>query len=136
MKFTEYEMTAAVAAVGQHSFEALPKLVRKRSGAASWHELKKGARYPYLRAAGDLVIPALAALPERPTVGASPEFSAAEYAQAAEAAMQARDAEAWDQLPEKKRAKLRSQVEQVVRLAVLAIPHRQDPDAFIVPDHL
>lgn len=129
-------MTAAVAAVGQHSFEALPKIVRRRAGGATWHELTKGARYPYLRAAGDIVIPALAALPDRPTVGATPEFSAAEYEAAAHAALQARGAESFDQLPEKKRAKLRAQVVQVIRLAVLSIPHRQDPDAFIVPDHL
>lgn len=141
MKFTEREMTVAVEAVARQSFDALPKLLRRRAGAASWDELGKGARYPHLAAAGDLVLPGLTGLPERPTVGEAPVFSAEEYAEAAQTALRSRATsadgpDAWERLPERRRRRAVDAAADVLRAAVAAMPVRQDPDALIVPDHL
>lgn len=131
VNFNEHEMTVAVAAVARQSFAALPSVLRRRSGAATWDELSKGARYDYLRGAGDVVLPALAALPEKDTVGVKIEFSDAEYEEAALAVMP--DAR---ELSDRKRRKALAAITQVVRIAVEAIPARADPDTLIVPDHL
>lgn len=140
MKFTEREMTVAVEAVAQQGFDALPKILRRRAGAESWAELGKGARYPHLVAAGDLVLPGLLELPERATVGSTPAFSEQEYADAAEHVLRTRaDAKkpgSWDETPERKRRKAVPGVAAVLGVAVRAMPIRQDPDAIIVPDHL
>ena len=140
MRFTEREMTVAVAAVARQSFETLPGFMRRKLGASAWDDLTEMDRYRLLSASSKIVIGCLTALPERPTVGATPEFSDEEYAQAAESVRRelADGAEpgAWDGASERKR---RKQVEggvATLRVAVAAMPHRQDPDALIVPDHL
>ncbi len=140
MKFTEREMTVAVEAVAARSFEALPRLLRSRAGGTSWDTLSKGDRYPLLAAAGDLVLPALVALPERPTVGATPAFTDEEYEAAAEEALRQRadrsEPGTWDATSERKRRKALAAGAAVLRIAVTAMPVRQDPDALVVPDHL
>lgn len=140
MKFTEREMTVAVDAVARGTFDALPKLLRRRAGATSWEELGKGARYPHLVAAGGLVLPGLTALPERPTVGEPPPFTDEEYAAAAEEVLRSRasaeDADGWERLPERRRRKAVEAAGQVLRAAVQAMPVRRDPDALVVPDDL
>ncbi len=83
MKFTEREMTEAVDAVGQKLFAASRPLKRNRDDA--WRELSKIEKYHHRAAAGEMILTALIALPERPTVGASPEFTPEEYAEAASA---------------------------------------------------
>lgn len=140
MQFTEHEMTVAVEAVARQSFEALPGFMRRKVGAAAWGDLAKMDRYTLLSAASKLLIPALTALPERPTVGATPQFSDAEYAEAAESALRERVDRAgpgsWDALAERKRRKQVEAAAATLRVAVAAMPHRQDPDALVVPDHL
>ncbi|WP_370616832.1 hypothetical protein [Mumia sp. Pv 4-285] len=140
MKFTEREMTIAVEAVARQAFEALPGFMRRKVGAASWEELPKMSRYQLLSAASTLLLPSLTALPERPTVGATPEFTDEEYDAAAESVLRERtdrsDPGTWERISPRKR---RKQVEAAVlalRAGVEAMPHRQDPDALIVPDHL
>lgn len=140
MKFTEHEMTVAVEAVARGSFESLPGFMRRRLGAATWAELPKMDRYRLLSTASKLVIGGLTALPERPTVGATPPFTDDEYAEAAESVLRERtDREqpgTWESVSERKRRKQVQAAAQALRLAVQAMPHRQDPDALIVPDHL
>ncbi len=140
MRFTEHEMTVAVAGVARESFESLPGFMRRKAGAATWDELPKMARYRLLSASSKLVIPGLTALPERPTVGATPAFTDDEYAEAAESTLRqlADRAEpgTWDGLAERKRRKQVDAAAATLRVAVAAMPHRQDPDALIVPDHL
>ncbi|MDT9592258.1 hypothetical protein RDV89_04225 [Nocardioides zeae] len=140
MRFTEREMTIAVEALASATFDALPRLLRSRAGASSWDELGKGARYPHLVAAGELVLPGLTELPERPTVGATPQFSADEYAQAAAVALERRLEAArpgsWASMSARKQQKAVAAAGEALRHAVEAMPVRQDPDAIIVPDHL
>ena len=140
MKFTEHEMTVAVEAVARELFTSTPRLVRKAAGATEWEKLSRIARFRHLAAAGELVLAALVALPERPTVGATPPFTDEEYVAAATESGRARLEQqrpgAWDALPERRRRKAVDPVVSLLRTAVRAMPHRQDPDALIVPDHL
>ncbi|GAA1913073.1 hypothetical protein GCM10009737_13130 [Nocardioides lentus] len=130
MKFTEREMTVAVKAVAQQLMLATRPLGRG-SVDARWDRLAPIERYEKLSAAGDLVLPVLLALPERPTVGATPAFTAEEYDAAAGEAADARG----EQTP-KARKRLVAVTARLARAAVAAMPVRQDPDALIVPDHL
>lgn len=140
MRFTEREMTVAVEAVAQQGFDSLPKLLRRKAGAESWALLGKGQRYPHLVNAGDVVLPGLVELPERPTVGATPAFTDGEYAAAAEHVLRSRAETkkpgSWESMPERRRRKAIPAIAAVLAVAVRAMPIRQDPDAIIVPDHL
>lgn len=140
MKFTEREMTTAVEVVARDLFVATRPPWRKGRAQAAWEDLAPVDRYHRKAAVGEAVLPALLALPERPTVGARPEFTDEEYAAAAEQAsrqlLEQREPGAWDRLPEKKRARLVRATAALTRAAVRAMPIRQDPDALVVPDHL
>lgn len=130
MRFTEAEMTEAVKAVAQQLMVATRPLSRGRV-EARWEKLAPAARYDKLAAAGELVLPVLVVLPERPTIGAVPAFSAEEYAAAAAEAAANRGDES-----EKARRRLAAVTSRLARTAVQAMPVRQDPDSFVVPDHL
>lgn len=140
MRFTEREMTTAVDVVARQLFSATRLPWRKGRAEDAWRELAPMEKYQRRSAVGEAVLPALVALPERPTVGASPEFSKDEYAEAAEAASRSlldqRRPGAWDELSEKKRARMVRATAALTRAAVNAMPIRQDPDALVVPDHL
>ena len=113
MKFTEREMTVGIDAVAQQLFTATLAPWR-RAKETAWDLLPKFEKYQRRAAVGEAVIPALLALPERPTVGKTPEFTREEYAEAAGSKAKAR----------------------LTKLVVEAMPVRQDPDALIVPDTL
>ncbi|HSX68849.1 hypothetical protein [Nocardioides sp.] len=119
MKFTEREMTVGIDKVAQQLFAATLPPWRKAKETA-WELLPKFEKYQRKAAVGEAVLPALIALPERPTVGATPEFTKDEYAAAAGS---------------KAAAKL-------TKLVVEAMPIRKDADAllgtddFVVPDSL
>lgn len=139
MKFTEPEMTAAVEAAARHLFVATRPPWRRASAEAAWDALSRVEKYHRKSAAGEMVLPALVALPERPTVGARPEFTADEYVVAAEeAARQALERGTpggWEQLPERRRKAHVRATAALTRLAVAGMPVRQDPDGLVVPDH-
>ncbi len=140
MRFTEREMTVAVEAVAKHLFVATRPPWRRKGVDAAWEALSKQQAYTRKSAAGELVLPVLQALPERPTVGASPEFSQSEYAAAAEEAtralMEHRSPGAWEKMPKGRRSRRIAMIVALTRMAVAAMPVRQDPDAIVVPDHL
>lgn len=140
MKFTELEMTAAVDAVAHCLFTATGAPWRRGGVEAAWERLAPIERYNRRSAAGEMVLPALRALPERPTAGAQPVFNDAEYAEAAEDASRAllenRSPGAWDRMPARRRRRLVRTTVALTRIAVKAMPLRQDPDDLIVPDHL
>jgi hypothetical protein len=140
MKFTEREMTVAVDAVGKQLYAAARPPWKRKTVDADWAELTAGQKYQRRAAAGEMVLPALLALPERPTVGTTPEFSDEEYAEAAKAGarqlVDQREPGAWDRLGARKQGSMVEATAALTRLAVVAMPIRQDPDAIIVPDHL
>jgi hypothetical protein len=140
MKFTEREMSTAIDAVARRLFAATRPPWRRGSAEAAWQSLTTIERYNRKSAVGEMVLPALQALPERPTVGTPPVFEAGEYAEAAEAASRAlvehRSPGAWDKMPERRRRRLVKTAAALTRTAVKAMPVRQDPDDLVVPDHL
>ncbi|HEU4512073.1 MAG TPA: hypothetical protein VFR87_03110 [Nocardioidaceae bacterium] len=140
MRFTEREMTVAVEAVARRLLGATRPPWRRGGVDAAWEALAPIDRYNRKSAAGEMVLPALQALPERPTVGSRPVFDAAEYTQAAEDATRAllehRKPGAWDSMPERRRKRLVETTAVLTRTAVEAMPVRQDPDDLVVPDHL
>lgn len=140
MRFTEHEMTVAVDAVARRLFSATRPPWRRGDVDAAYDALTPAESYPRKAAAGEIVLPVLTALPERPTVGARPEFSDAEYEEAAEAGsrqlLEHRRPGAWDAMPVRRRRRLVTTAAELARVGVAAMPVRQDPDALIVPDHL
>lgn len=139
VKFTEREMTVGVDAAAQQLHVAGRPPWRRGKATQDWKELDAMARYQHRATAGEMVLPTLVALPERPTVGATPAFSAEEYAEAAEAGARAlvaaRREQAWEKLSEKQRNRMVAATSAITRAAVEAMPLRQDPDALIVPDY-
>lgn len=145
MKFTEREMTVAIEVVAKRMNAAL-RPFKKVEAEDAWRSLAPYEKYVRKAAVGEAVLPALLALPERPTVGATPEFTDAEYAAAAEATtrqlLEVRAAGAWEKLSPRKRSKLVAAHAALTRQVVEAMPLRRDPDAllgaddFVVPDSL
>jgi hypothetical protein len=140
MRFTEREMTAAIDTVARRLFAQTRPPWRRGGADTAWEGLAPIERYNRKSAVGEMVLPALQALPERPTVGARPEFDAKEYAEAAEAASRAlveqRSPGAWDKMPERRRRRVVRTTAALTRAAVKAMPVRHDPDDLTVPDHL
>jgi hypothetical protein len=140
VRFTEREMTVGIDLVAQRLHAAMRGPFRRRDAAAVWDDLAAFAKYQRRAAVGEAVIPALLALPDRPTVGATPEFTAAEYQAAAEEStrslLEVRKPGAWDGMSEKKRSRLTRATAALTRSVVEAMPVRQDPDALLVPDDL
>ena len=140
MEFTEREMTVAVDAVARSMYAATRPPWRRGGVDATWAGLPPVDKYNRRSAVGEMVLPALQALPERPTIGSRPVFDAAEYVAAAEQAtrvlLEHRSPGAWEQLPERRRRRLVRATAAMTRRAVEAMPVRQDPDHPSVPDHL
>ena len=140
MRFTEREMTTAIDTVARGVFTATRPPWRRGAADVAWEGLPRVERYNHKSAVGEMVLPALVALPERPTVGARPAFTDEEYTAAAEAAsrtlVEHRGPGAWDALSVRRRRQLVRATAALTRSAVEAMPVRQDPDSVIVPDHL
>ncbi len=140
MRFTEHEMTVAVDAVARRLHAATRPPWRRGDAATAYDALDRVKKWRLKVTAGEVVLPVLTALPERPTVGARPEFTAAELSEAAQRAardvMEHRKPGAWDALSTKRRSGLVTAAVELTRVAVAGMPVRQDPDALIVPDHL
>ncbi len=139
MRFTEHEMTVGVDAVARELFAATRPPWKRHAVAADFEALDKARRYRHKVAAGEVVLPVLTALPERPTVGATPAFDDAEWRAAAEQGSRQvadfRTPGGWEALGERRRRRLLDGAVTLTRVAVAAMPLRSDPDALLVPDH-
>lgn len=128
-------MTAGIETVAQRLHAATRPLKR-----GAWEALAPYERYRRKAAIGEAVLPALIALPERPTVGARPEFTAEEYAAAVESTtrdlVEHRTPGAWEGMSARKRKRMVSATAALTRAVVAAMPVRQDPDALTIPDSL
>lgn len=140
MRFTEHEMTVAVDAVARRLHAATRPPWRRGDAGTAYDGLDRMRKWRLKVAAGEVVLPVLTALPERPTVGARPEFTEAELVAAAQSAgrdvLEHRRPGAWDAMTTKRRRRLVATAVELTRVAVAGMPVRQDPDALIVPDHL
>lgn len=126
-------MTTAVDAVARQLFAATRPPWRRRDATAAWTQLSPTDKYKRRSLAGEMVLPALQALPERPTYGAHPEFSSAELATASEetgrAMMEYRKPGAWDSMSVKARGRITKSTSTFVLVALESMPVRQDPEA-------
>jgi hypothetical protein len=140
MRFTERELTAAVDGLARRLFAATRPPWRRGGADDAWDDLPAIERFNRRSAVGEVVLPALVALPDRPTVGAPPEFSDEELTEAAESTARAllehRSPGAWEAMPERRRRRLVRANVALTRTALGAMPIRQDPDDLTVPDHL
>lgn len=140
MRFTEHEMTVGVDAVARELFTATRPPWKRQAAGAEFAALDKGARYRHKAAAGEVVLPVLIALPERPTVGAPPAFGDDEWRTAAEQGsrevLDHRRPGAWEAMSERRRRRTVDAAVALSKVAVAAMPPRSDPDALVVPDHL
>jgi len=128
-------MTVAVGAAAQVVHAASRPPWKRGSAEADWRALSKADQYHHKATAGEVVLPGLLALPERPTVGEAPAFTDEEYAEAAAAGARAlleqRRPGAWDGLGDRKRRALVESGVALLRAAVAAMPVRQDPDGLL-----
>ena len=124
MRFTERELTVAVERLAEQAFAAsLPRRKRK-SAEEEWRALTPIQKYGVRSTVADFALPVLLALPDRPTVGATPEFTEDEWTQAVEAGFPDADHEH------------RKTALAMAQTAVAVMPIRQDPDALVIPDYL
>lgn len=130
MRFTEYEMTVAVDATARQMHRASRPWRKATKAEAAWQELSALQKYQHRAAAGEMILPALVELPERPTTGATPEFSDAEYDAAAEAGARAlveqREPDSWERMPQRRRRRLVRATAMLTKAAVRAMPTREE----------
>lgn len=140
MRFTERELTVAVDELAQTAYALGLSRWRRHDVASEWAALAPMEKYQHRVTVADTILPVLIALPDRPTVGAHPEFSDEEWNAAVtatlRAAFDAREPGSFDALPDRQRLALQAAATDLARQAIAAMPVRQDPDSFEVPDHL
>ena len=127
MQFSEHEMTVAVDAVARELFLSRKLPWRRKKGAAEWAALPAFTRYQHKAAAGEMILPTLAALPEASDRGAR-SFSMKQVTQAAEAGARGlaeqRTPGSWDALAPKKRQRLVRLTALLTQRALSAMPPR------------
>jgi len=131
MRFTERELTVALEGAAKSVLAAQDKTVRKgrRTVDEAWGALTKFQRFQLLDGLGDQLLGPLVSLPDvEVAVGTRPTFTDEQIRAAVEERL-------GDVRGIKRKVLLEGRV-ALVRLALEAIPPRQDPDALIVPDHL
>jgi len=128
VQFTEHEMTVAVETIARELFLARKPPWRRTKGAAEWATLPPFTLYQLKAAAGEMILPTLTALPERPTPGGRPAFSTEELLAAAEAGARGlaeqRRAGSWEAMPARKRKRLARLTAMLTRRAIDAMPPR------------
>jgi hypothetical protein len=130
MRFTEHELTVAVTAAAKTVAGAKRRRVSKGAGDEAWEAMSKVDRYHLLSAVGGEVLPVLLALPDvEVAAGTRPTFTDAQVAAAVEENL----GEAGGRLRRKVAVAART---TLVKVALAALPVRQDPDALVVPDSL
>ncbi|WP_110206139.1 hypothetical protein [Nocardioides daejeonensis] len=132
MQFTEHEMTVGVDAVARELFLARKLPWRRTKGEAAWHDLPPFTKYQHRSAAGEMILPTLTALPERPSPGARPDFSLDELTTAAEEGARAladhRAAGSWEATSAKRRSRLIRVTAMLTQHALDAMPPRPADD--------
>lgn len=131
-------MTTAVDAVARQLFAAARPPWRRGDVVAAWTKLSPTDKYKRRSVAGEMVLPALQALPERPTYGARPQFSDDELTTASEdtgrAMMEYRRPGAWDTMSSKARGRITRSTATFVQVALDSMPIRQEPPPHVVDD--
>jgi len=131
VRFTERELTVALEGAAKSVLAAQDRTVRKgrRTADEAWAALTRYQRFQLLDGLGDQVLPVLVSLPDvEVEVGTRPTFTDAQISAAVEERLGAGKGI-------KRKVVLQGRI-ALVKIALEAVPPRQDPDALIVPDHL
>jgi hypothetical protein len=131
VRFTERELTVALEGAAKSVLAVQDKTVRKgrRTADEAWAALTRYQRFQLLDGLGDQVLPVLVSLPDvEVEVGTRPTFTDAQISAAVEERLGAGKGI-------KRKVVLQGRI-ALVKIALEAVPPRQDPDALIVPDHL
>jgi hypothetical protein len=130
MRFTEHELTVAVTAAARTVAGAKRRRTSRAAADEAWEAMSKVDRYHLLSAVGSEVLPVLLALPDvEVAAGTRPTFTDAQVAAAVEENL----GDAGGRLRRKVAVAART---TLVKVALAALPVRQDPDALVVPDSL
>jgi hypothetical protein len=132
LRFTEYELTAALTGVAKTVLASQRKDVRRGRVDIDtvWDELDRYQRFQILDQLGSQLLPVLVALPDVDVApGTRPSYSDREVAQTVESVL-------GDSGAKLRRAVIVKTRTVLTQSALAHVPPRQDPDALIVPDHL
>lgn len=132
MRFTEYELTAALTGAAKTVLAAQRKDVRRGKADIDtvWDELDRYQRFQILDQLGGQLLPVLVALPDVEVApGTRPSYTDREVSETVEALVD-------DSVGKLRRAVIVKTRTALVQTALAHLPPRQDPDALIVPDHL
>lgn len=132
MRFTEYELTAALTGAAKAVLAAQRKDVRRGKADIDtvWDELDGYQRFQILDQLGAQLLPVLVALPDvEVAAGTRPTYTDREVTETVEALLD-------DSVGRLRRAVIVKTRTALVQTALAHLPPRQDPDALIVPDHL
>ena len=132
MRFTEYELTAALTGAAKAVLAAQRKDVRRGKADIDtvWEELDRYQRFQILDQLGAQLLPVLVALPDvEVAAGTRPTYTDREVTETVEALLD-------DSVGRLRRAVIVKTRTALVQTALAHLPPRQDPDALIVPDHL
>lgn len=126
MRFTEHELTAAMAGAAK-SVMAAGKEFRKsgRDIDTAWEEMDRYQRYTLLEALGSQVLPVLVALPDvEVTPGTRPTYTDRQVTEVVSGLV-------GEDLGRLKRAVVVKARTALVQVALASIPPRLDPDALL-----
>lgn len=127
MRFTEHELTVAVTTAAKSV--ATAKARRRKDAEEVWESTSKIDRYHLIDGVGSQVLPVLLALPDVEVApGTAATFTDEQVKQAVEQAV-------GDGKGIRRRVEVAART-ALVRLALAALPPRQDPDGLVVPDSL
>jgi hypothetical protein len=132
LRFTEYELTAALTGAAKTVVAARRRDVRrgKVDIDSVWDAMDRYQRFQILDQLGGQLLPVLVALPDVDVAtGTRPTYSDHEVAETVESVL----GESGGRLRRSVVVKTRT---TLVQAALAHLPPRQDPDALIVPDHL
>jgi hypothetical protein len=132
LRFTEYELTAALTGAAKAVLAAQRKDVRRGKADIDtvWDELDRYQRFQILDQLGGQLLPVLVALPDVEVApGTRPSYTDREVSETVEALVD-------DSVGKLRRAVIVKTRTALVQTALAHLPPRQDPDALIVPDHL
>ncbi|MBM9458885.1 hypothetical protein JK386_03150 [Nocardioides sp. zg-536] len=126
MRFTEHELTAALAGAAKAVMASDRKF--RKSGQdvdAAWEAMDKFARFKLLDTLGDQILPVLVALPDVDVApGTRPQYSDAQVAEVVSGLL-------GDDLGRMRRSVTIKARTALVQLALAAVPPRLDPDALL-----
>jgi hypothetical protein len=132
VRFTEYELTAALTGAAKAVVAARRKDVRRGRVDidTAWEEMDRYQRFQILDRLGTELLPVLVALPDvEVEPGTRPSYTDRQVNETVESVL-------GDGGGKLKRVVIIKARTALVQSALASLPPRQDPDALIVPDHL